>query len=647
MKIIRYFTAIFLSVLVVVSCSQKEGDYTGSVRQITPFANVPEWSREVVWYQIFVETFWNGDRGNDPRREDILGSYPGFTPEGWQITPWTQEWYKPDEYFVEMEGLKDLNGWEVKKFEQKTQQRHYGGDLQGVLDRIGYLDSLGITAVYFNPLNDAPSNHKYDARNWRHIDRNFGPDPEKDRRTMALEVPDDPSTWQLTEADKLFLEVVEKLHDLGIRVILDYSWNHVGETFWAWQDVLEKQTESQYRDWYWVDSFDDLETPENEFSYPGWFGVHELIQVKETQFIDHLESSHAFEGDVYSREVKEHIFAVTRKWLDPNGDGDPKDGVDGFRLDVSPELPLGFWRQYRKEVRAVNPEAFLVGETWFAVYPDSMMDPQPFLKGDVFDGVMNYRWYKAAREFFAGGERADVPSTFISKLSRNTYNLREQNNYSMMNVAASHDSPRLHTSLFNGHLKYKFGAHPYSGNDYKIHKPDAKTYQTSRLLLAHQFTYIGAPHIWAGDEMGMWAAEMGDSRKPLIWPDLEFDDETRHPYPGKERPTDEVRFDHDLFDYYRKLIHIRKTNTVLIDGALDFILADDNLRTLAYSRFNDTEEVIVVINADSQDHVVRVPTKHKDKYVDILSASPTTKGSSQELEVKVAARTAAILGRDI
>ena len=147
--------------------------------------------------------------------------------------------------------------------------RRFGGDLQGVLDKLDYLHRLGVTAVYFNPLNDAPSLHKYDARNYRHIDRTFGPDPVGDTRIMAAENPADPQTWRWTAADRLFLKVIRELHRRRMKVILDYSWNHIGVTFWAWQDLLKKQSQSRFRNWYAIDSFDDPATPANEFRYKG------------------------------------------------------------------------------------------------------------------------------------------------------------------------------------------------------------------------------------------------------------------------------------------------------------------------------------------------------------------------------------------
>jgi glycosidase len=584
---------------------------------ITEFANPPEWAKRAIWYQIYAERFRNGDPSNDPKPEDLKGSYPGFVPEGWKITPWTQDWYQPDSYFAEVKGKQDMAGYSIENFGQLSRLRRYGGDLQGVMDKIDYLDSLGITAIYFNPLCEAPSDHNYDASAWRHIDSNFGPTPEEDLKTMEQETPGDPSTWKMTGADKLFVELIDKLHQRGIRVILDYSWNHTGIEFWAWKDILNNQANSKYKDWYWIESFDNPETTDDEFNYKGWFGVKDLPEIKETEYHSHIETVKFFDGDIYSNTAKQHIFNVAKKWLDPNGDGDPSDGVDGFRLDVAAELPLGFWRDFRKEVRAINTDAYLLGEIWWEQWPDKLLDPKPVLEGDIFDAVMNYRWYRAARRFFGKAPKATLPSEFVDSLKSFSSNLRPQNNYAMMNLAASHDSPRLSTSLYNDSLKYKYMTEPSSNENYKINKPDNTTRTRQKLLLAHQYTYIGAPHIWAGDEMGMWGADMGDTRKPLIWENYEFEPEVIHPL-GHERSEDEVKFDRALFNYYKKLIDIRKRYDVLNNGKIEFVLIDDENATLAYSRFDESNEVITVFNNSTAPKTIQIPLKLDVKYAQIL-----------------------------
>jgi cyclomaltodextrinase len=609
MKKVLLFAILSLS----FSCSTDQVD-TSEETDSSTLTNAPDWAKEVIWYQIFPERFRNGDPSNDPTAEDIIGSYPGFIPGDWAATPWTQDWYQPDPYFASLDGRTDDNGNPITNFGQKAQLRRYGGDLQGVMDQLDYLEDLGVTAIYFNPLNDAPSLHKYDARYWRHIDRNFGPTPEEDVRIMAAESPDDPSTWQMTGADRMFVNLIDQLHQRGMRVILDYSWNHTGDQCWAFLDVQEKGEESPFADWYWIEEYDDPTTPENEFDWKGWANVKGLPEIKETQKHEG-NAVKAFEGDIYSQAAKQHMFNITQRWLDPNGDGDPSDGVDGFRLDVAGELPLGFWRDYRKFVRGINPETYLLGEIWWEEFPDKLLDPEPFLRGDVFDAVMNYRWYRAARSFFAQAPEKIPVSEFVDSLESFASNIRMQNSYAMMNVSASHDVPRLSTSLFNK-SKYKYQASPNNEN-YKIYKPDEEAYESLRLLLAQQFTYVGAPQIWAGDEMGMWGADDPDTRKPLIWPDYEFEPETTHPL-GIDRPTDEVKFDEDLFNYYKKLIRIRKENPVLATGNLEYLLVDDEKEILAYSRFDDEKEVIVLFNTGEEAQEVEVPKKFEGAYGEVV-----------------------------
>lgn len=603
-------------------------------------SNPPEWAREAIWYEIGVERFRNGDPSNDPTAHDIQGSYPGFVPSDWAITPWTQDWYAEDPFMANMEDQKDFYGNTLTKFVDKVQMRRYGGDLAGVLDKVDYLDSLGVTAIYFRPLNDGPSLHKYDARNWRHIDRNFGPDPKKDLATIAAEIPDDPSTWKFTEADKLFLQVIEEFHQRGIKVILDYSFNHTGSTFWAWQDLIKHQEQSPYKDWYWVKQFDDPKTTENEFSYHGWLGVSELPEIKETNKQDLSQGLSLFEGNIYSEAVRQHIFHVAQRWLDPNGDGIPSDGVDGYRLDVAAETPQGFWRDFRTHVRQINPEAYLLGEIWWEAWPDKLLDPEPYLRGDVFDAVMNYRWYRAARHFLNASPSKIPVTEFVDSLNSFKENLREVNTYAMMNLNGGFDTPRVLTSLFNKN-KYKYYCKVHEDSTYKVHKPDPETFQTHRLLLAHQYTYIGAPHIYAGDEMGMWGADDPSCRKPLIWPDFDFQPEKSHPL-AKERPVDQVEFNTELFTYYQQLIQIRRENPVLVHGELEFILMDGEPDILAYRRFDTNNELITVLNAGNNDREVRLSVKEGVTYVDLLAGRPV-KRIAGELLIQLPARRAVIL----
>lgn len=635
MKLIPY---ILLSVLCFSSCKEQENVKPAEAKTTTNFDEAPAWAQDVIWYEIAVERFYNGDSSNDQTAKDIVDTYPGFVPDGWTTTPWTQDWYEEDTYFKNLNAHKDYYGNALDNFGSKAQLRRYGGDLQGVLDKMDYLDSLGVTAIYFRPLNDAPSLHKYDARNWRHIDRNFGPNPSKDRATIAAETPDDPNTWQWTEADKLFIKVIEEFHKRDIRVILDYSFNHTGKSFWAWQDILKHQENSKYKDWYWIDHFDDPATKVNEFKYHGWAGVHELPEIKETQKQDLSKSVQEFEGDIYSAAVKQHIFNLTKRWLDPNGDGDPSDGVDGYRLDVAAETPLGFWRDFRKHVRNINPDAYLLGEIWWEEWPDKLLDPEPFLRGDIFDAVMNYRWYRTSRQYLGASPYEVNASDLKDSLQLFSANIRKANNYVMMNLNGGFDTPRVLTSFFNKN-KYKYYCKVSEDPNYKIHKPDEETHQKLRLLLAHQYTYIGAPHIWAGDEMGMWGADDPSTRKPLLWPEFTFDDEKVHPL-GADKPIDKIVLNKDLFAYYQKLIRIRKENPVLSKGDIKFL--NLNSEVLAYSRFNEGHEFITIINPTDNSVKLNIPTNLKGSYQELLEPS-NYKEQNNNIVLEIQPKTAKIL----
>ncbi|MGB8492696.1 MAG: glycoside hydrolase family 13 protein [Bacteroidales bacterium] len=588
------------------------------------FAMVPEWATEAIWYQIFPERFRNGDPGNNPTPADMKGSYPDTFPASWSITPWGHDWYAREKW---------LDSIKADGFYSRIQARRYGGDLQGVLDKIGYLQELGINAIYFNPLNDAPSLHKYDARNYAHIDRNFGPDPKGDVQIMNSEVPYDPATWKWTSADKLFLTVVDECHKRGIKVIMDYSWNHTGKDFWALEDVRKNGEKSAFKDWYIIISYDNPATKADEFRYKGWGGNNPWMPVFRKEIIPPTDTVMPFEGNLYAESLRQHIFNVTRRWLDPDKDGNPSDGVDGFRLDVAAEVPMGFWREYRKVVRAVNPNAYLVGEVWYLKWPDKFLDPRVFLKGDQFDAVMNYRWYRIARGFFGQAPPVLNASGFVRQIDSINRGIRPDNLKAMMNVAATHDTPRLSTSLFNKN-PYKYKDKPSDNPDYKIYKPDELTRKEQMLLLVHQFTFIGAPHIWNGDEAGMWGADDPDCRKPLVWNDLGYEDEKANYFPDKPRPVDVVKVDTALVSYYKKLIRMRKDNPVLVHGDLKFIKADDKMMVLAYTRTSGNDVIIAVFNRSENEQTVRIPAKHKGKYVDILSdgqKSYSPSGSAIEL----------------
>jgi cyclomaltodextrinase len=625
---------LFLSIIVGISLL-----YSGCRQEvkIKNLASVPEWAKEAIWYQIFVERFRNGDPSNDPTPIDMYGSFPDNIPKNWAITPWGHDWYAHEPW---------LDSVKADDFKSKIQARRYGGDLQGVLDKLEYIQELGITAIYFNPLNDSPSLHKYDARNYTHIDRNFGPDPEGDIEIMNSESPGDPSTWKWTDADKLFLKIVDECHKKGIRVIMDYSWNHTGLDFWALNDIRKNGSNSAYKEWYNVIKFDDPATPADEFQYEGWGGNNPYMPVFRKDIIPPDDKIMPFEGNLHSESLRQHIFNVSRRWLDPDNNGDPVDGVDGFRLDVAGEVPMGFWRDYRKVVRSVNPEAYIVGEIWWLEWPDKLLDPAVFLEGDQYDAIMNYRWFRVARGFFGQAEPVLNPSGFISEIERIDKGISIDNLQAMMNVSATHDSPRLSTSLFNKTMD-KYNAKPYENPDYKINKPDELTRKEQILLLIHQFTFIGAPQIWNGDEVGMWGADDPDCRKPVVWDDIVYEDEKANWDPSKIRPVDIVRPDTVLLSFYKKLVLMRKENPVLIYGELKFIIADDQKMVLGYTRKSDDNEIIIVFNRSDQVQPVVVPVNNGDIFKDILSEEGKLyKAVDSELSLNLEPLSAVVLRKN-
>lgn len=569
----------------------------------------PEWSKKVVWYQIFVERFNNGDTTNDPTPQTMASGKSSFpVPADWKVTPWTAEWYSQEDWAVK-------SGFPLK---ETLQHRRYGGDLQGVIDKLDYLQELGITSLYINPLNDAPSLHKYDARNYHHIDVNFGPDPAGDIKLMATENPADSKTWVWTSADKLFLKLIAEVHKRGMRIILDYSWNHTGVEFWAWRDVVKNQEKSLYKDWYDIIAYDDPKTPQNEFKYKGWLNIESLPELKKVNISSERVNGLPYEGDINSG-AKKHIFEVTKRWLMPNGD--LSKGLDGYRLDVADQIPMGFWCDYHDYVKSLNPSAYLVGEIWWESWPDKLMNPSPYLQGTVFDAVMFYQVYKPARYFFANTDSSTNADQFKQSLEKEWSNMSEESRYVQMCVNSTHDTPRLLTDFYNKG-KYKFDGYPYGNKNYKSGKPDAETFKRLHLYLIQQFTNIGCPSIYNGEEMGMWGADDPDCRKPLMWSEFNFEPERKdfnHPELGL---VDSVRFNTAHFEFYKKLIKIRKENNELSLGKLEFVKTEGKL--LVYCRTLYQSKIFVILNASTEpkDFVL----SERVVYNDLLNGGVVTDG---------------------
>ncbi|GAB56548.1 hypothetical protein GPUN_2433 [Glaciecola punicea ACAM 611] len=590
----KYRLAILVSVVLLISCG-KAADPV--VLKPVP-TTVPQWTKEAIWYQIMVDRFYNADSGNDPTAATLVGSAPGYIPPTWEITPWTQNWYSPDSYFEDMFGKTDINGGVIHSFDAKVALRRYGGDLQGVLDKLDYLESLGINAIYFSPINDSPCADKRQPRSWRHIDVNFGPDPAGDVALIASEDPSDPSTWHMTSADTLFLELIKQTKARNIRLILDYSWGAPGQHFWAWHDVLDNQQSSQYIDWF------DMKSPDNVGRIAS--DITPLPAQKNASEATSTPRS-LVQGDIKSQAAKAHIMAVTRRWLDPNKDGDSSDGVDGFMLSDANNLPLDFWRDYRIYVKSINPQAYLVGDISTDKNSEMRFTADLALQGDVFDGLIDNGRYKAASDYFSTPAQAQRPSQFVSILQQAEKGLNREYVYSSINISASHETPRLLSALLANSSEKTKGKDSNNKN-YNALKPGLSTINTAKLLLVFQFTWFGAPQLLAGDEMGMWGDESPHHQKPLIWPEYSFANESEHPLASMDQ-VKEVQFNQDLFDYYQFLVKLRRANPVLSQGAIEFFQQDDKKRLMSYRRYNDEgESAYIVFNTGPKRQQIILPS---------------------------------------
>lgn len=560
-------------------------------------ATVPAWAADAVFYQIFPERFCNGDTSNDPTHDSL--EFPESVPASWKITPWTGDWYARAD-------------WEKARgpnfFENGVFDRRYGGDLQGVLDKLEYLSNLGINTIYFNPVFYARSLHKYDGASYHYIDPNFGPNPAGDLKIIAAET-SDPATWQWTAADKLFLELVKQAHTRGIRVIVDGVFNHTGRDFFAFADLRKRQAASPYRDWYIVQSFDDPKTPQNEFRYKGWWGVDTL-----PEFADKPGG-----GDLHPGP-KKYIFDATRRWMDPNGDGNPIDGIDGWRLDVANEVPTGFWRDWHELARKINPECYTVAEIWD--------DARKFLDEARFSATMNYHGFAFPVKGFLI-DQSLAPSGAAKQLNERRNEYARETQYGLQNLLDSHDTDRLPSMIVNaGHRSYaKPERFDYDTSNtpryvptYDVRKPNERERRIQRLAVLLQMTYVGPPMIYYGTEAGMWAGDDPCDRQPMVWPDMKFEPQASDPL-GRPRQPDAVGFDEGLFNFYRAAIALRRENAALRRGNIEFTTTDDTAGFMGFRRTDGKDALLVGLNRGDAPFAWKVPTGAGNAVVQIFTAS--------------------------
>ncbi|MBN2355676.1 glycoside hydrolase family 13 protein, partial [candidate division KSB1 bacterium] len=486
----------------------------------------PEWAKSAVWYQIFPERFYNGNPHNDPTLDDIRGAWPHDLSEPWQIHPWTSDWYRLQPY-------EKVNG---KDFWFNVQRRRYGGDIAGIIEKIPYLKELGINAVYLNPVFMAPSSHKYDGATYHHIDPTFGPDPHGDLALISQETPHDPSTWVWTAADTLMLRLIDELHASGIRVIFDGVFNHMGINSWAFQDILKNGQNSLYKDWFDILSWDDP-LKKTKFKYKGWFGVKELPELRE-------DENGIVDGP------KRYIFEATRRWMNPNADGSPDDGIDGWRLDVAFCVGHPFWKTWRQWVKEINPNAYLTAEV---VDPPDVI--KPYLLGDEFDAVMNYNFAFICSEYFINETNRITTGEFDRRLAELRSAFDPCVAYVMQNLYDSHDTNRLASHIIN---RDKYSPREWSAffektkatnPQFNTRKPTPEEYAVQKLMVLFQMTYLGAPMIYYGDETGMWGANDPCCRKPMMWSELDYEPEAVLPDGKPRQHPDSVSVNQDLFEH--------------------------------------------------------------------------------------------------
>lgn len=538
-------------------------------------SRVPDWVNDAVFYQLFPERFRNGDTSNDPDRQSLED--PNWVPANWQLTPWTADWYSRAE-------------WERQSgpsfYENGVFNRRCGGDLQGVLDQLDYLKKLGVNCIYFNPVFFARSLHKYDGNSFHHIDPHFGPDPKGDFALMASETPD-PKSWHWTAADKLFLKLIAEAHRRDIRVVIDGVFNHTGRDFFAFEDIRKQGAKSPYANWYVIQAYDNPATPENEFKYQCWWGVETLPEFANNE-----------DGSDLHAAPKAYVFEITRRWMDPNGDGNPADGIDGWRLDVANEVPNQFWRQWNDLVRELNPEAYTVAEIW--------TDAARYLEDCGFSSTMNYHGFSfPCKAMLVDGRISGqkFAETITSRLASHAPDVRP----ALLNLLESHDTDRLASMVVNAKYNrpyidaeradYDRGERvsPRHFPDYDVSRPNADEQRIVRLATLFQISFVGAPMLYYGTEAGMDGADDPDDRMPMLWPDLTYQPRTHTPS-GKTTEPQPIAFDQELYAWFSAAIELRTKSAALRRGNFRVVYADPARPVIAFIRETDDEQMLVVIN---------------------------------------------------
>lgn len=391
----------------------------------------------------------------------------------------------------------------------------FGGDLQGIIDHLDDLADLGVNVLYLTPIFASPSNHKYDTSDYYRVDPHFG--SEETLRTL-----------------------VDEAHRRGMKVMLDAVFNHSGYDFFAFQDVRARGKRSPYWDWFFIDGEAVRTTPKPNYE----------TFANDVWTMPKLNTGHP--------DVAQYLLGVAKYWTE-------KADIDGWRLDVANEVSPDFWRAFRREVKAIKPEALIIGEIWH--------DALPWVSGDLFDGVMNYVLREAMVDFFAKGTiRA---ATFAERLVNMQMRYPEPVNRMLWNLLDSHDTERFITT---------------AGGDERL----------LRLALMFLMTFPGMPLLYYGTEIGM---EGGG------------DPDCRRTYPWDQRPKDRP-----LYRYTKRLIELRKAHVAFQEGEFGILYADESTNVLVYKRagVGGDSTTIILLNRGSALHTYTLPLQ---KALDIPSSS--------------------------
>ena len=591
---------------------------------------LPAWAQSAVWYQLFPERFRNGDPTNDPDHASL--DYPELVPESaWAVTPWTSDWYARADWEREIGD---------NFYEHGVFHRRYGGDLQGVIDQLDYIKSLGVTAIYFNPVFYAASLHKYDGASFHHVDPHFGPDPAGDLAMIAGET-EDPATWTTTSADRLFFELLREAKARDLRIVIDGVFNHTGTRHFAFLDLMENQQASRYADWFVVEQWDDPATPDtNEFDWAGWWDFKGLPIFQDNEAATDLAPG-----------PRQYVLDATRRWMDPNGDGDPTDGIDGWRLDVTDEVPIGFWQAWNDLVFAINPDAVTITEVW--------QDASHLIREGGFSASMNYHGFAMpVEEWLVDGDIG--PRAFADTVARRLRAYSPARQRVMQNLMDSHDTERVASMIVNRALEggYDRANSPRYTEGVSGRAPTAEEREIQRLVATLQATFAGAPMLYYGTEAGMWGADDPDDRKPMVWPDLAYEAECTEPDGSARTPCDPVSFDNEMFAFYRDALALRTKFPALVWGNVEMLVADDAANALAFARQHEGQELVVAINRGDAEARLALPSDREGarRLVPLFASSGNVSeipsvvmtledGRPMKHEIAVPARTAVVYRR--